>query len=594
MKKITYLILTLLSLFIFISCGNNDSNNDDIIIVYTNDIHSYIANTITNADKTETPGLRLSKLSAYVKKLKSENPNVLLVDAGDEIQGAVYGALDKGHSVIDIMNKVGYDLATPGNHDFDYGMEFFNQMVEQANYPFISCNFKRINNERVLDDCKIFEIGGLKIGFVGISTPETIIQSTPTFFQNENKEFIYKFEGQADKNDLYNCVQESVNMIRNDVDYVIALGHTGVGLDEERVGIRSIDIINNTTGIDAYIDAHSHTYIPMDLIKSKDNKDVVLTQTGCYLEHIGIMNISNSKIETKTIKDLTDVDNEVKELEDNLINTVNEKLSQKIAVLDKELYVNNSENINQRLIRARETNLGNFAPDSIYWYLNEDKQLDCDIAIVNGGGIRADLPSGDMTYLSAKTVNPFGNQVCLIKTTGKNIKNALEMGVTVCDEWDNEYDSPAENGGFLHVAGMKYTVDASIKSSVKVDSNKMFESVDGEYRVKDIMIYNKNTKSYEPLDENKEYTVGGINYILRNSGNGLSMFSDSKLVLDYIGEDYMVFANYMMAFTKESDNYAHINNNNSPLKNYENYLYDYENPLGSGRINIINLPKRDN
>ena len=597
MKKIWGLLICLLSIFALLSCENTNSNTnivinksdtkEDIKIIYTNDIHSYVANTVKDTSGNDAPGLRLNNVSAYYKKLKNDFKNVMLVDCGDEVQGAIYGAIDHGVEVINIMNNVGYDLATPGNHDFDYGMDAFNGFVKEAKFPYISCNFKNKDNKTILDSYKIFEIGCVKIGFIGISTPETITSSTPTFFQNDNGEFIYKFDGIEKKEDLYNSVQNTIDLIKNKVDYIIALGHLGVGMDEERAGIRSIDVINNTTGINAFIDGHSHTLMEKNIVKSKDNKDVILTQTGCYLSGIGLMDITkDGNINTSIINKIDDTDEDIKALEDQLITKVNNQLGQKIATLDKSLYVNNPSVDKQRIIRARETNMGNMASDSIYWYINESKKLNCDIAIVNGGGLRSGIDAGDITYLSCKTVMPFGNQVCLIKTKGINIKNAIEMGVNVIEKWDNDWNCPAENGGFIHAAGIKYDVDASIPSGVTTDSNGMFVSVNGQYRVKNIMVYNRSTKAYEALDENKDYLLGGINYLLRNSGNGLSMFKDSELVLDYIDEDYTVFAKYFMAF-----NDTNINNQNSPLKGYTNYLYDYENPYGSNRINILNLNK---
>ncbi len=587
MKKILMFITTLLFIFIVSACGGSDKN---ITILYTNDIHGYIANTVKDSDNNEIPALRIDNISGYKKKLLNENKNVLLVDAGDEVQGSVYGAIDKGTEMIKIMNKAGYDLAVPGNHDFDFGMEGFNRFVEEASFPYISCNFKSLEtNKNILDSYKIFEFGGKKIGFVGASTPETITTSTPTFFKNQNGEFIYTFDGMNNKNDLYNSIQDAVDEIRNDVDYLIVIGHLGVGYDQENAGIRSIDVINNTTGIDAFIDGHSHTTVEMEIVKTKDNKNCVLTQTGCYLKAFGEMSINeNGEITTKLVEQVDDKDNDVTILEDSLITSVNNELKKKIATLEKPLYISNPNNRSQRIIRARETNLGDFVSDSVYWYLNEYKELNCDISITNGGGIRTDIDSGDVTYLDAKNVEPFGNQVCLIKTKGINIKNALEMGVTVLENWDDEDKRPAENGGFIHVAGLKYDVDCSIPSSVKTDENKMFVSVDGNYRVKNIMVYNKQTNTYEALDDNKDYTVGGINYNLKNNGNGLTMFNNSETVVDYIEEDYMVLANFMASF--KSGNESIINNVNSPLKKYNNYLMDYENPSGSGRINILNLP----
>ena len=586
MKKIFSFILMFIFVLTLSSCGKNE----EIKILYTNDIHGYIANQKEDENKNIIPLLRLNNLAAYKKKLIDENKNVLLFDAGDEIQGSVYGSIDKGVEMIKILNKVGYDLATPGNHDFDFGMDGFNRIVKDANYPFISCNFKSLeNNKNIFDSSKIFNIGGQKIGVVGVSTPESITASTPKFFQNDKGEYIYTFDGIKDRNDLYNSVQKAINEIRNDVDYLIILGHLGVGIDAEKAGIRSIDVINNTTGIDAFIDGHSHTVVENKIVKTKDNKDCILTQTGCYLDGIGEMTINKEGISTRLIKDLSSYsDNDVKIMEDSLIQSITKILNNKIAKLEKPLLVTNSDNLKQRLVRARETNLGDFTSDSVYWYLNMEKGLNCDIALTNGGGIRANLLAGDITYLDAKTVEPFGNQVCLIKTKGINIKNALEMGVTVLEKWDAELNIPAENGGFLQVSGLKFEVDCSAKSSVKTDDHGMFLSVDGNYRVKNIMVYNKSTKAYENLDLNKDYYVGGVNYILRNSGNGLSMFKDSENVVDYVGEDYMILANYMASF-KSSNGDAVVNNLNSPLKKYENYLLDYENPAGSSRIKILNL-----
>lgn len=584
MKKITSFFMIFLLAFLLISCKDKkDNRKDDIVIVYTNDIHSYIGNTKENENKEKVPGLRLNNVSGYVKELKKEYKNVLLVDAGDEVQGTFYGSIDSGVDIIDIMNKTGYDLATPGNHDFDFGVPAFFGFVEQANFPYISCNFKTVeDNKNVLDSYKIYDLGGKKLAFVGVSTPDTIPQSTPKFFQDDNGNYIYKFEGQANKNDLFDCVQNTIDEIKDDVDYVIGLGHLGVGADEARKGIRSIDVIENTSGINALIDGHSHTLIEKEYYKDKNNNDVLLTQTGCYLDGFGVMKITeDGEIDTSVVNYTSYGDNKVKKLEDALILKVNNALGQKIAVLDNKLYTKDPTT-GKRMIRARETNLGNIASDSIYWYLNEEKDLNCDIAIVNGGGLRTDIEVGDVTYKIANDVMPFGNVICLIKTKGINIKNALEMGVNICDDIYTK-DEYAENGGFLHAAGIKFDVDVSIPSSVETDSD-MFVKVNGEYRVKNLKVYNKETKLYEDLDENKYYTVGGINYILRNAGNGMSMFNDSELVLDYIGEDYLVFADYLKAFDNS------INNQNSPLKSYENYLYDYENPYGSGRIHMVGLP----
>ena len=588
MRHVT--LLALLSLMLpLASCGNNaKTDKEEITIVYTNDVHGYIDNSVKDEAGTEKDALRFSKVAGYVEALKKQGKNVLLVDAGDHVQGSIYGAIDKGEEMIPIMNAAGYDLATPGNHDFDFGMAGFNGFVSRASFPYISCNFLLLPDQsNVLSPYKIFEFNGTKIGFVGISTPETITASTPAFFQNDKGEFVYTFLGYDDPEKLFQSVQRTIDEIKGKVDYVVALGHLGVDMTARKARNSSLDVIANTTGLSAFIDGHSHTIMEQEFVKNKDKKDCLLTQAGCYLEAFGELTISKDGVfSSRLIKDY-DVENEtVKEKERALISRVREQMGQRIATIDKPLYVNNASLPSQRIIRARETNLADLCSDCMYWYINDKKQLNCDLALVNGGGIRTGIEAGEATYLNVQSVHPFGNQVCLIKTKGINIKNAIEMGVNVIGEWDKDWDCPAENGGFLHIAGMKYEIDASIPSSVKTDSNGMFLSVDGAYRVKNLKIYDKDSASYVDFDEEKEYLVGGSNYLLRNSGNGLSMFTDAESILDYIDADYVILAEYMKSFVD-----THVNNAGAPIKAHANYEYDYENPLGSNRIGFLNLPE---
>lgn len=593
MKANVLLIAITPLLFSIASCNQapDSKEKQDVTIIYTNDIHGYIDNATKDSGGEEVDAVRFSKVAGYADAMKREGKNVLLVDAGDEVQGSIFGAIDKGKEMIQIMNEAGYDLATPGNHDFDFGMDGFQYFVNHADFPYISCNFLSLPEEkRVLEPYKIFDIGGNKIGFIGISTPETITSSTPKYFENEDGEFIYTFLGYDDPRKLYQSVQNTIDAIEGQTDYIIALAHLGVSVEAQNRGYSSIDVISNTKGLSALIDGHSHTVVEQRMIKTLDQKDCLLTQTGCYLDSFGEMTITkDGTFSTRLIKDTEEVNKEVEKKENALISRVKAEMSEVIATADNELYVNNPDVPNQRIIRARETNLGNLCSDSMYWYINDKKQLNCDLAFVNGGGIRKEINAGDVSYLDVQSVHPFGNQVCLIKTKGINVKNAIEMGVNVIGEWDTDWDCPAENGGFLHIAGMKYEIDASIPSSLKTDSNGMFESIDGPYRVKNLQVYDKETNSYVPFDEDKEYAVGGINYLLKNAGNGLSMFNDSETILDYIDADYVVLAEYMKAFAN-----AHINNDNAPIKTHQNYAYDYENPLGSNRITILGLEEQKN
>lgn len=579
-------VIFLAALFSFAGCKKE---TEDIHIIYTNDVHGYIDNLKTDSDKKDNiPGVRYSSLAEYVKQLKSENKNVLLVDAGDHIQGTIYCVIDKGESIVNMMNTAGYDLATPGNHEFDYGMERFFKLAGDANYPYISCNFYKKENGKItrpLKPSKIFKIGNSKIAFIGITTPETITSSTPKFFQNENGDFIYFIEGTQNPQDLYDSVQRAINDVRKKAKYVIALGHVGIGLQEQKAGISSIDIIKNTTGLDYFIDGHSHSLVSGDIIQDKNGREVILTQTGYYMHSFGEMIISEYGITNRIFSYDEKHDGEIEELENVVFENVKNESEKKLAVLETELYITNPDKPKQRLIRSTEMNSGDFVADSTYWYFNEEKNINCDLAIANGGGVRSSIRSGDITKLDVKNVQPFGNMICLIKATGQQIKDALEMGTTVIGEYDYQWDSPAENGGFLHVAGLKYSVDSTVPSSVKTDSDGMFEKVDGEYRVHDIEVYNRGTGEYEKLDLNKEYTVGGINYILRNSGNGCSMFKKCDQVVDFVGQDCDIMSKYIESFAKEGG-FPLIKTANSPLSVYKGYLIDYESPYGSGRISI--------
>lgn len=558
-----------------------------IYIVYTNDIHSYIYNTVKDDNDEDKPGLRMSNIAAMISDMKAEGKKVILVDAGDELQGDVYGAFDEGESVIELMNACGYNLATPGNHDFDFGMNTFFNRLEEADYPYISCNFHAlVGDEKPLNDSQIFAIGGKKIAFIGITTPETITSSTPTYFQNEKGEYIYTIDGIDNAEDMYKSVQNAIDSVKDEVDYVIAIGHVGIGIDERRNNISSYDVIANVEGIDAFIDGHSHTTVEKELVKDKSGKEVLLTQTGSYLNNIGLMKIDGDEIISSLIDSYDNADANVASIEDEINDRIMAKMGEKVAELSTTMFINNPENSNERLIRSREMNAGDLISDSVYWYFNEVTDIDCDIAITNGGAIRAELNSGDITYIDVKSVQPFGNMICLIETTGQQILDALEMGTTVIGEWDDDWNIPAENGGFLQVAGMQYTIDSTIPSSVKTKGDGMFESVDGAYRVKDVKIYNRETSEYEDLDPEKTYTVGGTNYILRNNGNGLSMFNDDKMIVDFVGQDYSILAMYFEAFEKEGD-YPVVSTNNSPLNKFSGYQIDYEDPYGASRINII-------
>ena len=545
----------------------------DITILYTNDVHTYI-------DK-QSPKLTYAAIAALKKSYQDDGKNVLLVDAGDHVQGTAYGSMDEGATIIQLMNAAGYDAATPGNHEFDYGMDRAKELMADADYPYLSCNWVNLPlNNRVLSDVKYFRIGGRTIAFVGITTPETITKSTPAYFMDKNqKRYVYDILGGEDGQKLYSAVQKSINKARMIADYVIGLGHLGV--DPSSSPWTSKEVIEHTSGLDAFIDGHSHTVMECEWVKDLSGKAVALTQTGSYFANVGEMTIkADGSIATQLVPTYDGLDSAVAGIQTEWVSAVDDMLGEKIAVAETNFYISDPAT-GKRRIRLGETNLGDFVADGIYSYFNEVEQLHCDLAIMNGGGIRADVDAGDWSFKTCKQVSPFGNVACLMSVTGKQIQDALEFGARFVGP------EGKENGGFLHVAGATYEIHTDIPNTVLTDDkNVWMGSATGTPRVQNVRIYNKKTGAYEPLDLNRTYALAGMNYTLRNLGDGFAMFDGAELIKDYVSEDYLVMSTYAMIFDAVNDMPV-LSSANSPLASYPGYLLNYENPYGAGRIQVV-------
>ena len=509
---------------------------EDVVILYTNDVHTYIDKAISYDD-----------IAAYKGVIQGIAGDVLLADAGDAIQGTAYGSMDKGETIIGLMNAAGYDVATLGNHEFDYGRDGCMKATGWAQFPYVSANFYHekdgVAGQTVLDAYRVFEAGGMKIAFVGITTPESFTKSTPAYFQDENGNYIYGIAGGTDGAELYAAVQTAIDAASAEADIVIALGH--LGDDPASRPWTSEELIANTTGLDAFIDGHSHSTVEGKEVVDKAGETVLLTQTGEYFGAIGQMTISaDGTISTElvTAEQLSGIglipDGETAALETAWINEINTKLGEVIGSIDDTL--DNYDADGNRLVRSQETNTGDFAADALY-YLFDNMDMDVDFAIMNGGGIRNKAITGDITYKTCKEIHTFGNVACLQTVTGQQMLDALE--------WGARDAGLAECGGFLHVSGLKYTIDTAIPSTVQKDEKGVWTGAPtGEYRVKDVQVLNKTTGGYEPIDLAASYNLAGYNYTLRDLGDGYAMFDGAVNVLDYVMEDYMVLANYVQSF----------------------------------------------
>ena len=547
----------------------------EVTILYTNDVHTYI-------DK-QAPELTYAAIAALKQSYQNAGKKVLLVDAGDHVQGTAYGSMDEGASIIELMNAAGYDAATPGNHEFDYGMDRAKELMRDADFPYLSCNWVDLRtNLRVLPEIKVFVRGGVRIAFVGITTPETFTKSTPAYFMNKTQtKYIYDILGGEDGQKLYSAVQKAVDKAKCLADVVIGLGHLGV--DPSSSPWTSEEVIAHTTGFDAFIDGHSHTVMENKQVADASGRLVTLTQTGSYFANVGEMTIApDGTISTRLVSTYDQEDVAVAAEQAAWVSSVDEMLGEKIAVADTKFYITDPAT-GKRRIRSGETNLGDFVADGIYTYFNEVEQLHCDIAIMNGGGIRSDEDAGYWTFKTCKQVSPFGNVACLMSVTGKQIQDALEFAARFAGEGGKE------NGGFLQVAGATYEIHTDIPNTVQTDEkNVWIGSATGTPRVQNVKIYDKASGSYLPLDPGATYALAGMNYTLRNLGDGFAMFDGAELIKDYVSEDYLVMSTYAMTFGGvDAEGLPHLSSANSVLAEYPGYLLDYENPYGAGRISIL-------
>lgn len=547
----------------------------DVTILYTNDVHTYIDN--------KSPKPTYAAIAALKKSIEDTGRDVLLVDAGDHIQGTAYGSMDDGATIIELMNEAGYDLATPGNHEFDYGMARAKAALREADFPYVSCNWVDLRTGfNVLPSVKFFFVGGRKIAFVGVTTPETFTKSTPAYFMNDAQtKYIYDILGGEDGQKLYDAVQKAIDKAEFwGADTIIGLGHLGV--DPSSSPWTSEEVIAHTHGFTAFIDGHSHTVMANKQVTDASGKAVTLTQTGSYFKNIGKMTVgADGTITTELIDTYEGLDAAVAATASNWISAVDDMLGEEIAVGDTKFYINDPAT-GKRRIRSGETNLGDFVADGIYTYFNEIEELHCDVAIMNGGGIRTDVEAGPWSFKTCKTVSPFGNVACLMSVTGQQIQDALEFGARFAGA------EGKENGGFLQVAGARYTIHPMIPNTVQTNDKNVWTGSAATPRVSNVEIYDKTTGTYQPLDPNATYALAGMNYTLRNLGDGFAMFDGATLIKDYVSEDYLVMSSYAAMFGGvDANGLPHLASANSPLADYPGYLLNYEDPYGAGRIQMI-------
>lgn len=507
MKKLIALLLAVcMVLGLMTTVFAADEKSNDIVILHTDDAHCGVNDNLGYAG-----------VAAYKAEMEKTHNYVALVDCGDAIQGESIGTLSAGAYLVDIMNEVGYDFAAFGNHEFDYKLPQLAKLTKQAKYQYLACNFKYIGKGTSDLNYKPYEIvtyGDKKVAFIGIVTPESFTKSTPAYFQDESGNYIYSFSEDETGTALYETVQKTVDEVRAaGADYVIAMGHLGNEGITDRWTSKAV--IANTTGIDAVLDGHDHI-AGVQKVANKDGKQIVLTEPGTKFENLGKLTIKTDGTITAELispKEFTEKDAGITAYITKLTDTFKEYVSKVVA--KSSIALPDKDENGNRLVRNHETALGDLCADAFR------VMMDADIGIMNGGGIRKPIKAGDITLDNILSVFPWGNLPCKMEVTGQTVLDMLEMGAI---------NYPEESGGFLSVSGLKYTIMAGVPSSIELTDKGEFSKVAGKYRVTNVQVLNKKTNEYEPLDLNKTYTLGGIDYTILYCGDGFTMFNDSKVL----------------------------------------------------------------
>lgn len=481
----------------FASCGNDVISNPaslapavpehDIVVMYENDVHCGVDG--------------YAKFAALRSEFLTQTPYVTTVSSGDFVQGGDVGSMTSGEGIIDIMNKVGYDYVTIGNHEFDYGLERMTYLLDKLNATVVNANYCRMpSRELVFQPYAIQQYGNVKVAYIGLITPSTLTSTSPLKFKDENGNWAYGFMN----DELGEQTNSMVQKVRSEgADYVVLLSHLG---DQTLQSYdTSVSLIKKTRGIDVVLDGHAHSVINDTLIANADGKMVHLTSTGTKFENLGVMTIdTQGHIGTKlyNAKQYDKVDEDVKQLVEKVRTDATAAGNVVIGHTDFNLSINDADG--NRIVRKGECNVANFVVDSYR------ETFGTDVAVLNGGGVRAGIEAGEVTYNSIFNVTPFGNKLCSGSLTGQQLLDALE----VCYSF-----LPDEGGSFAHVSGMRLTVDTSVRAEFVMDNGVFVSVAQGSpRRVSNLQILNRVTGNYEPVDPSRTYTIAGGDFMLRDMG----------------------------------------------------------------------------
>jgi len=499
--------------------------SDDIVILHVNDVHCGLNDTVG-----------YDGFVLYRDEMKKKYKNVITVDVGDHVQGGSIGAISNGEAIIKLMNNIEFNVSVLGNHEFDYGVEQLQNLRENITSKYVCSNFCYYKNKsRILEPYKIVDTGTKKIGFIGVLTPLTLTKTYLVTVKDEsnNNERLYDFLSGNDAKDLYNQVQADIDDLKKNklVDYVILLTHFGMKIED----YTSDGLLSHLENVDAILDGHTHL-IYTETSKDKTGKDIPISQTGTKLESIGKLIIkSDDTFESENIKEVPEpsdkegaikitrgsierwVNNKTYHFIDSLWNEYSDQLNAFIGKSDFDLIIRPSNTTDSHFVfcRYKECSLGNLIADSI------KDSTETEIAILNGGGVRNNLPKGNITSSKVIDVLPWFSYIVAKQMPGQAIWDALEFGVSKL---------PNSFGGYPQVSGITFDLNPSINSTVIVDDIGNFVNVTGERRVTNIKINGKD------LNLTKLYNVSTLEYI-SNGGDGYAMFPNYEVYYESILTD---------------------------------------------------------
>lgn len=519
----------------------------EAVILFTGNVHCAVDQGFGYAG--------LQQLRDY---LRSRGDEVILVDNGDAVQGEPLGTMTKGEAIVSLMNQVGYEIAVPGSHDFDYGADRFLELANMANFSYISCNFNQ-DGQLLFAPYVTRQLGSHLVAFVGVTTPKTLTASSPLNFTNEEGKYAYSFYQDDQGRYLFSAVQKAVDNARVEgVDFVVLLGY--LGSEDAYRPWTSSNVIANTSGIDLVVDGNCSDTEPV-LVKNKNGEDVTRIGCGERLGSVGYCRITaggelsvgtyswpNEVAAPEMLRISNDMTAAVSAAKDALVTTLDQIFaSTRVELTVSDPLATDIAGNPIRMINSAETNLGDLCADALRI------QSGADAAIISGGDICVSIPAGDISLGDLLRVFPDGNSLCVVEVTGITIMDALEWGVR---------NLPDENEGFLQVSGLTYEVHTYLANSCVTDDNGNFRYVYGNRHVQNVRI------NGQPIALYSVYKLAGTDRLLLDLEGGFQMFKDCKVLQNRVKLDNQVLMDYI------------ADNLNGDIGD------EYENPFGQGRIVI--------